>query len=182
MNEIFKKISRLLSGLRSGFKVGGVFIVECRDKDGNLKWRDVAKNLVVNAGLNGLLDIMFHASTQVTTWYVGLTGSSPSPAAADTMSSHSGWTEFTSYSESTRVAYNEAAASSQSITNSANVAAFSINGTGTVGGAFLVSESTKSGTSGTLFCCAAFSQGNKSVSSGDTVNVTYTLNAADDGA
>jgi hypothetical protein len=35
--------------------LGGIFDVECFDKDGDLKWRDQAPNLVVNAGLNHLL-------------------------------------------------------------------------------------------------------------------------------
>ncbi len=167
---------------REKIKIGGVFNVECFDKDGNLKWKDKAENLVVNAGLNSILDIMFHGTTQVTTWYVGLTDGTPTVAAADTMSSHAGWTEIADYSQSTRPEFNEAAASSQSISNSGNAAAFSINGTATVGGAFITSNNTKSGSTGTLFCAAAFSQGDRSVANGDTVNVTYTLSAADDGA
>jgi len=167
--------------MKDKVKVGGVFIVECFDKDGKLKWKDEAPNLVVDGGINSLLDIMFHGATQIGTWYVGLTAGTPSVAAGDTMGSHAGWTEVVAYSQATRVAYNEAAASGKQITNSASPASFSINGTATVGGAFLASDSTKSGTSGTLFSAAAFTQGNKSVSSGDTVNVTYALSGADDG-
>ena len=80
-----------------------------------------------------------------------------------------------------RQEYVEAAASSQSITNSANKASFSINADSqTAGGAFLASVAT--GTSGTLLCCAAFTGGNKSVDDGDTLEVTYTVSAADDGS
>jgi len=50
---------------------------------------------------------------------------------------------------------------------------------GTVAGAFLASINT--GTSGKLFCAADFST-SRSVDNGDTLNVTYTLSAADDGA
>jgi hypothetical protein len=62
------------------------------------------------------------------------------------------------------------------ITNSASPAAFTINGTTTVGGAFLISNSTKGGTTGTLFSAADFaSPGDRSVANGDTLNVTYTF-------
>jgi hypothetical protein len=60
------------------------------------------------------------------------------------------------------------------ISNSASVAVFNINGTTTVGGAFLVSNSTKGGSTGTLFSASDFqSPGDRAVVSGDTLNVTY---------
>jgi len=53
---------------------------------------------------------------------------------------------------------------------------FSINATTTVGGAFLTSDNTKGGTTGTLFSAADFqSPGDRSVVNGDTLNVTYTF-------
>jgi hypothetical protein len=60
------------------------------------------------------------------------------------------------------------------ISNSASVAVFSINGTTTVGGAFLTTDNTKGGTSGTLFSASDFqSPGDRSVVSGDVINLTY---------
>jgi len=60
------------------------------------------------------------------------------------------------------------------ISNSASPSVFSINGSTTVGGAFLTSDSTKSGTSGILFSAADFqSPGDRTVVNGDTLNVTY---------
>jgi hypothetical protein len=51
---------------------------------------------------------------------------------------------------------------------------FSINGTTVVGGAFLTSSNTKSGTTGTLFSAADFqAPGDRSVVAGDVLNVTY---------
>jgi hypothetical protein len=62
------------------------------------------------------------------------------------------------------------------ITNSASPAAFNINGSTTVGGAFLTSNNTKGGTTGTLFSAADFSApGDRTVANGDTLNVTYTF-------
>jgi hypothetical protein len=64
-------------------------------------------------------------------------------------------------------------------TNSASPASFNINATATVGGAFLTSNNTKSGTTGTLFSAADFgAPGDRSVANGDVLNVTYTLSLA----
>lgn len=180
-----RDITNFFRALKSGalsareiIGLGGIFEVECFDASGRLKWRDVAINKIPDAALNSILGINFHSDTQITTWYVGLTGSAPTGAAGDTMSSHSGWTEYSQYSQGTRPAYTVAAASGKQVTNSASVAVFSMTGTVTVGGAFIVSNSTKNGTTGVLFSVAAFSQGDKSCSNGDTVNVTYTLTGA----
>jgi hypothetical protein len=60
------------------------------------------------------------------------------------------------------------------ISNSASPASFTINATQVVGGAFLISNSTKSGTTGILFSASDFqAPGDRSVASGDTLNVTY---------
>jgi hypothetical protein len=60
------------------------------------------------------------------------------------------------------------------IDNSGSVAIFSINATSTIAGAFLTSNDTKGGTTGILFSVSNFqSPGDRSVVSGDTLNVTY---------
>jgi hypothetical protein len=62
------------------------------------------------------------------------------------------------------------------VTNSASKATFNINATATVGGAFLTSDDTKGGSTGTLFSAADFqSPGDRSVVNGDTLTVTYTF-------
>ena len=169
------------TGASEGVKATGKYFIECYDKDGNLKWTDESKNLVVNVGLQYMAGVALTSTSQITTWYVGLYGAaaSNSPAAGDTMSSHAGWTEVTAYSESTRVAASFTAATNANpsvVTNSSSKAVFTINGTTTVGGAFLTSGSAKSGTTGTLFSAADFSSpGDRSVVSGDILNVTYTF-------
>ena len=162
-------------------KAGGVFTVQCFDKDGNLKWTEENHNLVVNVGLQDMNTKYFTGSGYTATWYIGLYGSGAtnSPAAGDTMSSHTGWTEVTAYSQATRpaVTFGTATTADPSvITNSASPATFSINGTTTVGGAFLTSNNTKGGTTGTLFSASDFqSPGDRSVVNGDTLTVTYTF-------
>jgi hypothetical protein len=161
----------------NAMKIGGIFEADCFDKNGNRKWSDVAKNLVVNEGLNHILNVQFHGTTQVGTWYVGLkkTGS---PATADTLASHAGWAEATGFTTGLRKAYTEATASGKSITNSANKASYAISATATISGAFVCSVT--SGSSGILFCAANFTTP-RAVESGDTLEVTYTLSVADDG-
>lgn len=156
-------------------KAAGYFEIVCRDKHGNEKWRDTAKNLIVNAGLNYLLDAGLSGGTPVTSWFLGLTAGSPTIAAGNTMGSHAGWTEVTAYDEANRQAWSEAGPSSQSISNSGSPAVFTISANGTtIGGLFLTSSNTKGGTTGTLFSAAAFSAGNKLLDDNDTLTVTYT--------
>ncbi len=162
--------------MKAKFKIGGIFEVECFGPDGILKWKDTAKNIVTNVGLNHILDVVLHGTTAVSPWYVGLKNAG-SVAAADTLASHGGWTENANYTGN-RQEYVEAAASSQSVTNTANKASFSITvNSQTIAGAFLASVTT--GTSGTLLSVADFTGGNKSCDNGDTLSVTYTMSAAD---
>jgi hypothetical protein len=64
------------------------------------------------------------------------------------------------------------------VNNSASKARFTVNANGTViGGAFVATNSTKGGTSGTLYGGGAFSAGNKTIDNGDTLDVTITLSA-----
>jgi hypothetical protein len=188
--EKLKAIDHVSSGFIAGTKSGeeakatGVYHVECHDKDGNLKWSADSKNLVVNAGLAYMAGTALTSVAQITTWYIGLygAGASNTPAAGDTMSSHAGWTEVTDYSNATRVAATFVTATTANpsvVTNAASPATFNINGTTTVGGAFLTSGSAKGGTTGTLFSAADFSSpGDRSVVSGDIISVTYTFSLA----
>lgn len=137
-----------------------------------LLWEDEVENLVVTEGRNHFLNTEFKSGSQVTTWYGGLTAGSPTVAAGDTLASHGGWTEVTAYSGS-RPAITFGTVSSGSVDNSASKSSFAINGTATVGGGFVCSVA--SGTSGTLHGGAAFTNGNRSVLSGDTLDVTYTI-------
>lgn len=168
------------TGAAEGTRAGGVFHVQCFDADGNLKWEDRVHNLVVNEGLQNMNTQYFKGSTYTAAFYLGLVtgpGSSTSYAAADTLASHAGWTEFTNYSGARKaVTFGTATTADPSvISNSASPAQFSISGGGgTVAGAFLCTVS--SGTSGVLFSEADFqSPGDRVVVSGDTLNVTYTF-------
>lgn len=162
---------------QNDLKVGGHFNVQ-HVRQGEIIDEFTCPNLVVNEGLDALLNIMFHGDTQIATWYIGLFEGNYTPVATVTAATiTSASTECTAYDEATRQEYNEAAASSQSITNSANKATFTFNATKTIYGAFLVSLSTKSGTTGTLFSAARFSS-SKAVVDDDQLLLTYTLSAS----
>jgi hypothetical protein len=157
---------------------GGVYTVTCVGADGVEKWSDTFHNLVMNGGLANMNGVYFAASAQSTTWYLGLVtgpGSGTTYAAGDTLASHSGWTENTDYSGNRKaVTFGSATTANPSvITNSASPTSFSMSGTATIAGAFLCNVA--SGTSGVLFSAGDFTGGDKSVASGDTLNVTYTF-------
>jgi hypothetical protein len=163
------------SGLqRMGLK--GRFRVEHYDSEGKLKATYRFPNGIVDVGMNLLLDVMFHATPAPSgTWYIGLVDNAGFTAFAnsDTMASHTGWSESAAYSETARPAWTEGAASGRTMTNASTVD-FSINATVTLKGIFIVDNSTKSGTAGTLWSTAAFTS-NVSAVSGDTLKITYTI-------
>lgn len=167
------------SSIRELIALSDLFEVECFDKDGNLKWTDTIHNLVVNVGLDDVLDKYLKGSTYTATHYVGLTDGTPTVAAGDTMASHTGWTEITNYIEGTREAFTPGTVSGQSVSNTASKAVFTINANATtLGGCFLATNSTKGGTSGILYGGGAFTAGDKSLDDGDVLNVTVTATAA----
>uniref|UniRef100_A0A6M3KXH9 Uncharacterized protein n=1 Tax=viral metagenome TaxID=1070528 RepID=A0A6M3KXH9_9ZZZZ len=164
----------------SGVKLGGIFVVDCFDRDGNLKWSETASNIVTNQGIQTLLDVGFTGATYISPWYIGLMATT-GILATHTMAAHTGLTEATEYSQATRPIYVEVR-SGQSLTNAAGKATYTINANlTTIEGAFLTSSNTKNGTAGVLMSGAPFTGGVKVGSSGDSLQVTYTFSAADDG-
>lgn len=164
----------------------GIYFVQCFDKDGNLKWEDTIENTVMTVGKNLALDTFLAGSAYTATGpFMGLISSVSftAIAAGDTMASHSGWTEAGTTNAPTfsaRVTTNGgwSAASGGSKALSAALT-FSMTGAGTVKGCFLVygtgAVSTILNTSGTLLSAGLFSGGDKTVASGDTLSVSYTL-------
>lgn len=93
------------------------------------------------------------------------------PRPADTMSSKS-FNEVVPYSNANRPTWTKnGSPSGGAMSNSASKAAFTINAPGRIFGAFLVSNNTKSGTTGVLFGGGLFTGGSRQVQSGDTLNI-----------
>ena len=173
-----------------GMGVDGQYIVECRDAAGNLKWEEEFPNLVVAVGKQLMLDTLLRTSGTYTTVgpFLGLINNSTTFAAADTMTSKT-WTELTTYTVGGSAVRGTAvfAASSSSgltpsnvTTSTATAITYTMTGSATVYGCFLVTGSgavsTISSTAGTLYSEGNFSTA-KTVTSGDTVTVTYSTTA-----
>jgi hypothetical protein len=173
--------------------IEGTYHVECRDSEGNLKWVEELPNLVNAVGKQLMLDTLLRTSGTYTTVgpFLGLIGTtSPTFTAADTMTSHAGWTEFINYTVGGSAVRGTAvfAASSSSGTTPSNVTTsaataitYTITGAGgNVTGCFLVTgsgaSSTQNNTSGTLYSAGAFATA-KTTTAGDTVSVTYSTTA-----
>ena len=172
--------------------IAGTYHVVCRDSEGNVKWEEGFPNLVNAVGKQLMLNTLLAGSSYTTVGpYLGLiTGATPTFLAADTMSSHAGWTEFTDYTvggsavRGTAV-FSSATSSGLSPANVTTAAAAAITYTitgsgGIVSGCFLVTgsgaSSTISNTSGTLYSAGAFGTA-KTTTAGDTVSVTYSTTA-----
>jgi hypothetical protein len=177
------------ASIPEGMGIEGFYKVECRDAEGNLKWNDEFPNLVVAIGKQLLLDTLLRGSAYTVVGpFLGLINNSTTFAAADTMTSKT-WTELTTYTVGGSAVRGTAvfAASTSSGTTPSNVTTstataitYTMTGSATVYGCFLVTGtgavSTISSTAGTLYSEGNFSTA-KTVTSGDTVTVTYSTTA-----
>lgn len=189
-------IATLNTGAQANETLGieGFYHVECRDKDGNLKWKESFPNLVNEVGKELMFDTLLSTSGTYTTVgpYLGLiSGSTPTfGTGTDTMTSHAGWTEFTNYTvggspvRGTAV-FGAATSTGSTPTNvttcTASAITYTITGAGgTIGGCFLVTgsgaSSTQGNTGGVLYSAGAFAVA-KITTLGDTVAVTYSTTA-----
>jgi hypothetical protein len=168
------------TGFAEGASGGGVFTVTCYDNNGNQKWVDVAPNLVVNTGLQMMNTQFFTGAAYTAAWYLGLVNgaaTSSTFSGGDTLASHAGWDENTSYSGNRKDATFGAATLNDpsNINNASSVASFTMTANATICGAFLANVNT--GTSGVLFSVADFqSPGDRTVVTGDVLNITYSFN------
>lgn len=182
------------TAIPEGMGIEGSWYVECRDKNGNLKWTEEFPNLVVAAGKQLMLDTLLRTSGTYTTVgpFLGLTKATLTPAATDTMTTlvTTNAAEFTNYTVGGSAVRGTAvfAASTSSGTTPSNVTTssassitYTITGAGgTVYGCFLVTGTgavdTQSSTAGTLYSEGNFSVA-KATTAGDTVSVTYSTSA-----
>lgn len=168
------------TGFAEGAAGGGVFTVTCYDNNGKEKWVQLAPNLVVNVGLQSMNTQFFKGSAYTAAWYIGLvngTSASTTFSGGDTLATHPGWDESSSYSGTRpQVTFGNATlADPSNINNAASSATFTMNANATIAGAFLCNVA--SGTSGLLFSAADFqSPGDRTVVSGDVLTVTYSFN------
>ena len=158
-----------------GMGFGGIWHFECWKPDGTLRWELTKTNLIVDVGLDDVLDQYLDEGTGPA-WFVGLKDTG-APAVGDTMASHASWARIEPYSDGTRPALLMGAAASQSIDNSASKATFNIDATDEVFGAFVTDNSAKVGDTGLLFGVVDFGA-SRNVVNLDTLNVTVTVTSA----
>lgn len=156
-------------------KTIGVFHAECI-RDGKVIWEDTFPNTVTTQGKNALLDKFLDLGTA----YSAVRGIIVTTVgnAASTYASPSPQVEGTSYSGNRPTPSFSAASAGAKATSAAM--AFSITGSMSVVGAGIVlgtSINTPGDTAATaiLLSSGTFTGGTRSVISGDTLNVTYTL-------
>ena len=161
-----------------GLTITGHYDVECIGEDGNVKWTDAIENIIVAVGKIDMFTKYFAGTAYSAAWYMGLVNNTPTPAyvVGDTLASHAGWAEFTSYSGANRiaVAFVNAPTGTTTVTlTNSTATSFSINGSGTLAGCLLCQTQVRATTTGVLYSVGSFTGGTRAVVSGDTVNVTF---------
>ena len=178
MKNLFIKVALKLLQLCGvnaiGFK--GQYTAVCYDSNGNAKWKEDVTNLIPTEGLIEFLRLIAGQSTS-TSWYLGLGTASYTPsstATGATIASLVG--EFTGYTETTRPVFVKPEVTGTTISNSASNAVFTVNAGATITNAFLITDSTKNGTSGKALSVVALTQ-SRPVVSGDTIKLEYGITA-----
>lgn len=171
------------SGQSDQMEVIGHYRAECLDAQGNVKWVEDFDNLVTTQGKNHLLDHGLAGPASAVTTRMSFINNSPTPAIVigDNYQTHGGFTELGSGVIATRGTPSYSAASAGAKATSAAVSA-SVIGTGVVAGVAInlaVGTATNLGTvadttAGYILYSAGTFATAKSVSNGDTLNVTYT--------
>lgn len=175
MSSINTKAARLIAC--QGIEVGGVFRGQIL-RAGKVIDEFEDHNLVVDEGMNSLLNVALNGATPISAWYLGLYEGNYTPVAglvAATLAATA--TETTAYAAATRPAFTGATSTAKLVTNSASRGSFVFTGAKTIYGAFLVSTSTKNGTGGTLFSAARFTTA-KVVDTADELLLSYSFSGS----
>ena len=162
----------------------GTYTAKCYDQYGILKWSDVIENITTNVGRKSMMDSYF-ANIGGGAVLMGLKGTGTA-VVADTQASHASWLEVglanaPTYSGTRKTpAFSASTTANPSVLSTSAAVVFAMTGSGTVTGAFINigGTSTIDNTTGVLFSAGDFTLGSKTVTSGDTINVSYSLSAA----
>lgn len=173
------------AGQTDFFGLEGVYEATCYDANGNIKWSDTIENLTTNVGRQNLVQNYFITNAAAGAVVMGLKGTGTA-AYTDTQASHAGWLEVgatnaPTYSGTRKTpAFTTTTTANPAVLATSAAVVFTMSGSGTVAGAFINVGGTSAidNTTGTLFSAGDFTAGSKTVTSGDTINVTYTLSAA----
>ncbi len=173
--------------------LGGYYKVECLGPDGEMKWTDTVKNIVTQEGKVVALNAAFKAAAFTQTSYIGLISATnyTTPAAVTNTAAGisvsvatNGWCEVVNTVVAARgtPTWGTSTGGAGNATLACTAVPFTINNTLVIKGCFLVLKdlagagpsATTGSTTGALYSAGLFTGGDKSVGSGDTLNVTYT--------
>jgi hypothetical protein len=141
--------------MQDTLKLKGAVALVLRDKDGNVKAKQEAKNLIVDTGLNFICDRMKDDETAMSHMAIG--SGTTAAAAGDTALG----------TELDRVAL-----TSSTVTNNEIVYVASF-GAGTGTGAVTEAATLNASSGGTMLCRVTFSEVNKAAD--DTLQITWTI-------
>jgi len=158
----------------------GHYHVVCHGPDGNVKWEEPIDNVVTTVSKNvTITGALTNADQGIS--YMGLKGTGTA-AVGDTQASHGAWLEvgatnaptYTSPRKTPTFGTASAGAISPTVAQ-----VFAMTSSGTVAGCFINVGGTSviDSTTGTLFSAGDFASA-KTVTSGDTLTVSYTATAA----
>lgn len=154
----------------------GAFVTRVNGED-----ERIDPNMVVNQGLDDVLNVYFGNVAKRVNFYLAPFSGSGAITAGLTAATFPGTqTEFTNYTESGRVAWTApTTTSTQSLGNTASPARFTIGtGGGTIWGAAMTTVQTKSSTSGVLVAASLFSA-SRVLLAADKLDIEYILTASD---
>lgn len=157
-----------------GSKFENTYVIQCL-RNGKLAWEETIKNMVVNQGLDDVLDKYFMGDSYTAEHYLGLKGAG-SVSANDTLTSHPGWSELAGYEGNRKKISYSGSVSGQAL-NSRNEQAstFVINADQSIAG--IIVTTVASGTAGKLYGAANF-PAVRNVFDGDQLVVALTFTQA----
>ena len=173
------------AGLGEQAHAEGVYTFKCFEYEGGpLVWEEKISNVVATVGKNLMLQTALTGSAYTVVGpYMGLISSVSftAVAAADTMASHTGWTEAGSTNAPTfaaRIAPAFGTATAGAIALSTPTS-FTMTSAGTLKGAFITygtgATATLMSTAGTLLSAGTFTGGDQPVNNLNVVQVSYSL-------
>lgn len=149
-----------------GVKFDGIYTIEVRDKDGNLKDREVVENLIVNTGLAEIAGLIGNTGTPTAFTYLAVGSASTAAAATDT----------TLETELTDGGLERASANVSRVTTTTTndtlqlVKTFSVTGTKTVREVGVFNDSSVG-----IMLSRSVLTSDKNLENGDTFTLTYQL-------
>lgn len=166
--------------------IGGIFRTAHAPAGGEFGPWQVDPNRLVNEGLNYILNTAFGGASQLTAFYLAPFAGNVAPAADWKGSTFKDVaTEFTAYTNATRLPWNVTQSTAQSIGNSAALAAatlvYAAGGPYNLYGIGLLSGSAKGATANILAAGTRFGTPRTNQLAGDKLAMEYVLGAKDEG-